>query len=138
MARPTSQPVRALDDDTLRSIYAATAGFCHRCRRKLAYMRFACDDGRGAWDIDAVCPAPRATALLPICRACSQRAPLRPAQPRPAAPAEPVPADIPSPAPEGTSVSTGALVGGAFGALLGGLWGALLGGLVGATLELHG
>jgi hypothetical protein len=138
MARPTSQPVRAFDDDTLRSIYAATAGFCHRCRRKLAYMRFGCDDGRGAWDIDAVCPAPRATALMPICRACRPHALLRPAQSPAPAPASAVHSDIRAPAPEGTAVSTGALVGGAFGALLGGLWGALLGGLVGATLELHG
>lgn len=138
MASTTPRPVRALDDDTLRSIYAATAGFCHRCRRKLAYSRFACDDGRGAWDIDAVCPQPRATALLPICRACQQHAPLRPVQDTAPTPAEPVPADISPPAGEGAAVSTGALVGGAFGALLGGLWGALLGGLVGATLELHG
>jgi hypothetical protein len=129
-------PIQSFDDDTLRSIYAATAGFCHRCRRKLAYSRFGCDAGRGAWDIDAVCPQPRATALVPICRACQRRAPLRP--PQPAAPARPVPEDISEPAPEGAAVSTGALVGGAFGALLGGLWGALLGGLVGATFELHG
>lgn len=135
MARST-QPDRAFDDDTLRSIYAATAGFCHRCRRKLAYMRFGCDDGRGAWDIDAVCPAPRATALVPICRACRPHAPLRPG--RSPAPISPAPSDIHAPARDGAAVSTGALVGGAFGALLGGLWGALLGGLVGATLELHG
>ena len=126
---------RSFDDDTLRSIYAATAGFCHRCRRKLAYSRFGCDAGRGAWDIDAVCPQPRATALVPICRACRQRAPLRPPPP---APAEPAPSSSSGPAAEGAAVSTGALVGGAFGALLGGLWGALLGGLVGATLELSG
>lgn len=128
----------AFDHDTLSSIYAATSGFCHRCRRKLAFSRFGRDDGRGAWDVDAVSPHPRATALMPVCLACLQRSPARPARLAPPEPAAPVPSTSSTPADEGAALSTGALVGGAFGALLGGLWGALLGGLVGATLELNG
>lgn len=124
----------AFDRDTLHSIYSATHGFCHCCRRKLAFARFGADDGRGAWDIDATSPQPKSTALVPVCLGCRPRAPARPA---PAAAPAPVPADMPA-RPAGSPLSLGALVGGACGAVLGGLWGALLGGLVGATLEVRG
>lgn len=124
----------AFDRDTLHSIYSATHGYCHCCRRKLAFARFGADDGRGAWDIDATSPHPKSTALVPVCLGCRPRAPARPA---PAPAPTPVPTDM-SPRPDSATLSRGALIGGACGAVLGGLWGALLGGLVGATLEVRG
>ena len=127
----------AFDHDTLHSIYSATHGFCHRCRRKLAFARFGRDDGRGAWDIDATSPHPKSTALVAVCLGCLPRAPIRPAPEVPAAALPPAPKDMPE-APAGNSLTLGTIVGGACGALLGGLWGALLGGLVGATLEVRG
>lgn len=126
----------AFDRDTLHSIYSATHGFCHCCRRKLAFARFGAADGRGAWDIDATSPHPKSTALVPVCLGCRPRAFARPA---PAATRQT--SALPSPPldkPTGTPLSLGALIGGACGALLGGLWGAVLGGLVGATLEVRG
>lgn len=121
----------AFDLDTLRSIYRATHGFCHRCRRKLAFSRFGRDEGRGAWDVDAVCPEPKATALVPVCLACAPRLPAP-------APAPTTPPACEPPARAANQPALGALLGGACGALLGGLWGALLGGLIGARLDLRG
>lgn len=142
----------AFDSDTLTSIYASTQGFCHRCRRKLAFSRFGAEDARGAWDIDAVSPHPKVTALLPSCLRCLQKAPARPTpMSAPVPPAvderaarEPDEPDAeagesltPVPAAE-RPLADSALVGGAFGAMLGGLWGAVLGGLVGLGLHLWG
>lgn len=117
------------DRETLESIYRASRGYCHRCRRKLSFSRYGQDEGRGAWEIDATSPHPRATALLPVCSGCLHgRAPRAPAPaPDPRPPALPAPPVLPDPRP-------GALVGGAFGGLFGGVWGAVLGGLVGAQL----
>lgn len=125
----------AFDHDTLHSIYSATHGFCHRCRRKLAFARFGRDDGRGAWDIDATSPHPKSTALVPVCLGCLPRAPVRPA-PAPVAAETPVPEVLPQ-KPASRSLSLSALIGGTCGAALGGLWGAVLGGLLGASLEAH-
>lgn len=118
------------DPDTLRAIYRATSGYCHRCRRKLAFSRFAQADGRGGWEIDACQPHPRATALVPVCLAC-HRGP-RAAEPAP--PSGAIAARAPEPR-EGAPTLRGALIGGACGALLGALWGGLLGALLGALLE---
>lgn len=143
----------AFDSDTLSSIYASTQGFCHRCRRKLAFSRFGCDDGRGAWDIDAVRPHPKVLALLPGCLRCLQRpkprlpplsapAPVVPASKTAAerdAEADAVAAEKPEPEPaEERPLAQPALVGGAAGALIGGLWGAVLGGLIAIGLQLWG
>lgn len=140
----------AFDSDTLNSIYASTQGFCHLCRRKLSFSRFGCDDGRGAWDIDAVSPHPKVTALLPGCLRCLQKTPPRPTPM--SAPVPTVAAEVSAPEPDPDCESQAAepaepaqrpladsaLVGGAFGAMLGGLWGAVLGGLVGVGLQLWG
>jgi hypothetical protein len=137
----------AFDIDTLSSIYSSTRGFCHLCHRKLAFSRFGCEDGRGAWDIDAVSPHPKVTALLPGCLRCLQKTP-----PRPTPMSAPVPAGLDEPAVGGAEpqadderagegavqLTDGALVGGAAGALLGGLWGAILGGLIAVGLQLWG
>lgn len=138
----------AFDSDTLNSIYASTQGFCHRCRRKLAFSRFGCDDGRGAWDIDAVRPHPKVTALLPGCLRCVQkptprRVPRRTSAPAPAVVVDKKPAaSEPHGEPPATSdeppIGDTALVGGAAGAVLGGLWGAVLGGLIAIGLQLWG
>jgi len=135
----------AFDSDTLNTIYASTQGFCHRCRRKLAFSRFGLGDGRGAWDIDAVSPHPKVHALLPGCLRCVQKPTPRrlprttPApvvhEDRPAAAPEPEPA---AQAEEEDPIGDTALVGGAAGAVLGGLWGAVLGGLIAIGLQLWG
>ncbi len=67
-------------DTALQHIYASTRGYCHGCRRKLAFTGYARGAGRGAWDIDA-------RSLRPSCTAClhghvskdSKRAARRPA-----------------------------------------------------------
>lgn len=149
----------AFDSDTLTSIYASTQGFCHRCRRKLSFSRFGIEDARGAWDIDAISPHPKVTALLPSCLRCLQTAPSRPTPMSAPVPAgvgegdarEPDASDSDDsesrqsdadadakPAASDPPGLQNALVGGAFGALLGGLWGAVLGGLVGLGLHLWG
>jgi hypothetical protein len=137
----------AFDSDTLNSIYASTQGFCHRCRRKLAFSRFGCCDGRGAWDIDAVSPHPKVTALLPGCLRCVQKPTPRRipksapapavAEDRPPAAAEDPP-DEPAANSDEPPYGDTALVGGAAGAVLGGLWGAVLGGLIAIGLQLWG
>lgn len=136
----------AFDSDTLNSIYTSTQGFCHRCRRKLAFSRFGCGDGRGAWDIDAVRPHPKVLALLPGCLRCVQKP--TPRRLPKCAPAPAVTDDRPTskaeeaqaepPAPTEPPISDTALVGGAAGAVLGGLWGAVLGGLIAIGLQLWG
>ncbi|MDC0670812.1 hypothetical protein [Nannocystis radixulma] len=135
----------AFDSDTLNTIYASTQGFCHRCRRKLAFSRFGLHDGRGAWDIDAVSPHPKVTALLPGCLRCVQKP-----TPRRLPKSAPVPVagdDKPAARPEtggepsaheDEPIGDTALVGGAAGAVIGGLWGAVLGGLIAIGLQLWG
>jgi len=121
--------------DALRQIYGTTRGYCHCCRRKLAFGGYARTAGRGAWDIDA-------RALRPACCACL-------VGPAPKARHErvanfvreaatvvpvPVPAAL-SPGRAGAGALLGGLVGGLLGAVVFGPWGALLGGVLGAEIE---
>lgn len=110
-------------DDALRQIYESTRGYCHACRRKLAFTRYARDTGRGAWDIDA-------RALRPACCACL-RGHVPKARGRSAAQRTPTPA-IPRIASGGVRHT---LLGGLLGAFVLGPWGALLGGLLGAEVD---
>lgn len=118
----------ACDAHTLHQIYAHTAGYCHRCRRKLAFSAYARQAVRGAWDIDA--------CLRPACGACLAR-PARPdpkdRQARPPAPAprRPPPQQRPRRAP----VCQHTVLGGLLGAFVAGPWGALVGGLLGALAD---
>jgi len=110
-------------DDALEQIYKSTRGYCHACRRKLAFTRYARSSGRGAWDIDA-------RTLRPACCGC-----LRGHVPkaREASPVQrPPPPAIPRAA--GGSVRH-TLLGGLLGGFVLGPWGALLGGLLGAEVD---
>lgn len=108
--------------DALRQIYGTTRGYCHCCRRKLAFVGYARAAGRGAWDIDA-------HAQRPACSACL-------VGPAPKARRE---RHVPAQAPELAAVTTTGmrhtLLGGLLGAFILGPWGALLGGLLGAEID---
>ncbi len=109
--------------DALRQIYGTTRGYCHCCRRKLAFVGYARAAGRGVWDIDA-------RAQRPACSACLKG-------PAPKARRE---RSVPAQGPEIASVvpTPGlrhTLLGGLLGAFILGPWGALLGGLLGAEID---
>lgn len=118
--------------DGVRQIYGTTRGYCHGCRRKLAFAGYARATGRGAWDIDA-------RALRPACRACLGgasciRCPMGPA------PKDRWAADAAAAPALATSAAAGpglrhTLLGGLLGAFVLGPWGALLGGLLGAEID---
>ena len=118
----------------LQQIYQSTRGYCHRCRRKLAFSAYARAAVRGAWDIDA-------GAILPACAAClldhvpgARSMPARRARHTPTAPAAPAQARVlPGLAPAPTCRHT--LLGGLLGAFVAGPWGALLGSLLGAEVD---
>ena len=113
----------ACDAHTLHQIYAHTAGYCHRCRRKLAFTAYARQAVRGAWDIDA--------CLRPACDACLARpAP----KDRRRAPASAPRAASPTPAVRSTTCRH-TVLGGLLGAFFAGPWGALLGGLLGSFAD---
>lgn len=115
----------ALDAHTLHSIYGN--GYCHHCRRKLAFSGFARQAVRGAWDIDA--------SLRPACGTCIAR-PARPApkdSPKRAPPPAPRSAR-PRRARRGTACRH-TVLGGLLGAFVAGPWGALVGGLLGAVAD---
>jgi len=107
-------------DDALQQIYKSTRGYCHACRRKLAFTGYARGVGRGAWDIDA-------RALRPACCDClrghvpqarehvTRRAPALPAV--------------------RAAGCRHTLLGGLLGGFMLGPWGALLGGLLGAEVD---
>src|SRR5262249_4829101 len=108
------------DPLTLRRIYQSTRGYCHGCRRKLAFAGFARAGVRGAWDIDG-------RALRPVCRACLAAPPRR---------ERPPPRRRPDPPAKAAAPAFGhMLLGGLLGALLGGPLGALLGALLGVRLD---
>ena len=122
------------EHEALQQIYQSTRGYCHRCRRKLAFSAYARAAVRGAWDIDA-------GALQPSCATCleghvlgARSMPARRA--RPAATPASVAAQarvLPGLAPAPTCRHT--LLGGLLGAFVAGPWGALLGSLLGAEVD---
>jgi hypothetical protein len=121
----------ACDPNTLRQIYRCTAGYCHRCRRKLAFSGYARATVRGAWDIDA--------CLRPACSGCLG-APPAPGDRRavdtlapPAALSRP--RRPPLPVPQRTPACRHTVLGGLLGAFVAGPWGALLGGLLGSFAD---
>lgn len=121
----------ACDAHTLHQIYNCTSGYCHRCRRKLAFTSYARQAVRGAWDIDA--------CLRPACGSCLAR----PTQPvlkdrRPPAPPPERRPSAPPPrkkAPRRVPICQHTVLGGLLGAFVAGPWGALLGGLLGAVAD---
>lgn len=112
--------------DGVRQIYGTTRGYCHSCRRKLAFVGYARSTGRGAWDIDA-------RALQPACRACL-RGGIGPAPKDRRAP-ERVAEVVVSAATTAGHGLRHTLLGGLLGAFVLGPWGALLGGLLGAEID---
>jgi hypothetical protein len=121
------------DPHTLRQIYRCTAGYCHRCRRKLAFTGFARRSVRGAWDIDA--------NLRPACRPCLARRPAaRVRPPAPPAPRDRRPSGDAPRAHERRAVVScrHTILGGLLGAFFAGPWGALLGGLLGSLADAGG
>ena len=51
------------EHEALQQIYQSTRGYCHRCRRKLAFSAYARAAARGAWGIAA-------GVLQPTCTTC--------------------------------------------------------------------
>ena len=105
-------------DNPLLQIYASTRGYCHGCRRKLAFTSYARGDARGAWDIDA-------RALRPLCLTCLPGH---------------APRDSPRLGPAPTPAASvrdrpRQQLGGLFSAIVLGLWGALLGALLRGLLS---
>lgn len=121
--------VTICDPHTLRQIYRCTAGYCHSCRRKLAFTGFARQAVRGAWDIDA--------CLRPACRPCLGRRPAgRSRPPAPPAPKDSRPSADTSTTARGAAISCRhTILGGLLGAFIAGPWGALLGGLLGSIAD---
>jgi hypothetical protein len=111
------------EQGVLWQIYGTTRGYCHGCRRKLAFGGYARAAVRGAWDIDA-------SAMRPVCSACLM-GPVRRARREIAA--------RPLAVPVAPAARTGGvrhtLLGGLLGAFVLGPWGALLGGLLGAEID---
>jgi len=122
------------EHEALQQIYQSTRGYCHRCRRKLAFSAYARAAVRGAWDIDA-------GALQPACATCleghvpdARSRPAHRARPPAATPAGSAQTqDLPGLAPAPTCRHT--LLGGLLGAFVAGPWGALLGSLLGAEVD---
>jgi hypothetical protein len=112
--------------DGVRQIYGTTRGYCHCCRRKLAFVGYAQSTGRGAWDIDA-------RALRPACCACLS-CPMGPAPKVRRAPVLAAVEALSVPAVVGHGLRH-TLLGGLLGAFVLGPWGALLGGLLGAEID---
>lgn len=119
----------ACDPHTLRQIYRCTAGYCHRCRRKLAFSGYARAAVRGAWDIDA--------CLRPACSGCLGARPAPAA--RRAADVLAAPSrqrrPLPVPQPRTPAACRHTVLGGLLGAFVAGPWGALLGGLLGSFAD---
>lgn len=43
-------------DSQLSAIYDRTSGYCHICRKKLAFSNYACSGERGAWEVEHSVP----------------------------------------------------------------------------------
>lgn len=119
-----TDPATAREPSALQQIYRSTRGYCHACRRKLAFTGYARVAVRGAWDIDA-------RALRPACTACLSGHVQRDIRP---APRSPTHAPVSAAAPRTVGVRH-TLLGGLLGAFVLGPWGALLGGLLGAEVD---
>lgn len=118
--------------EALQQIYQSTRGYCHRCRRKLAFSAYTRAAVRGAWDIDAGLLQPACATCLDGHVSCARtaRAPGRPAAHRASGPQDHV---LPGRAPAPNCRHT--LLGGLLGAFVAGPWGALLGSLLGAEVD---
>lgn len=121
------------EHEALQQIYQSTRGYCHRCRRKLAFSAYA-RAARGAWGIDAGPLQPACTTCLTGHVPSARSAPPRRRRPDAVTASDPAPALIvaglaPTPAWRHT------LLGGLLGAFVAGPWGALLGGLLGAEVD---
>lgn len=124
------------EHEALQQIYQSTRGYCHRCRRKLAFSGYARHAVRGAWNIDSSALQPACATCLeshvPSARSLPARRAGRAAARRPAGPqrlAPPLPGLAPTPSCRHT------LLGGLLGAFVAGPWGALLGSLLGAEVD---
>lgn len=120
------------EHDALQQIYQSTRGYCHRCRRKLAFTGYARAAVRGAWDIDSA-------ALRPACTTClsghvTMNMSEKTGRARPLAPPRPAPATL-QPATSAAPSCRHTLLGGLLGAFVAGPWGALLGSLLGAEVD---
>ncbi len=121
------------EHEALQQIYQSTRGYCHRCRRKLAFSGYARAAVRGAWDIDAGALQPACATCLGGHVSCAMSARGRPAQrmadPQSGAQDHALPGLAPAPNCRHT------LLGGLLGAFVAGPWGALLGSLLGAEVD---
>lgn len=120
------------EHEALQQIYQSTRGYCHRCRRKLAFSGYARDAVRGAWNIDS-------GALRPACATCFESH-VSSARSTPARRAGPAAARRPAGAPALPGLRPApscrhTLLGGLLGAFVAGPWGALLGSLLGAEVD---
>lgn len=120
------------EHEALQQIYQSTRGYCHRCRRKLAFSAYA-RAARGAWGIDAgalqPCCANCLSGHVPAARSVPSRRLRAATSPIVAAQAAVVPVLAPAPTCRHT------LLGGLLGAFVAGPWGALLGSLLGAEVD---
>lgn len=122
------------EHEALQQIYQSTRGYCHRCRRKLAFSAYARSAARGAWGIAAGVLQPSCTTCLTEHVPRARSMPSRRARRDAVAPTGPAKAVVlPSLAPAPTCRHT--LLGGLLGAFVAGPWGALLGSLLGAEVD---
>lgn len=65
-------------DEELSFIYDRTSGYCHICRKKLAFKNYACYGERGAWEVEHSNPRVRGgtnrlSNLYAACISCNRR-----------------------------------------------------------------
>ena len=65
-------------DDQLDAIYDRTSGYCHICRKKLAFKNYGKLGQRGAWEVEhsraqAKGGTDRLNNLYPACITCNRR-----------------------------------------------------------------
>ena len=65
------------DDDTLNLIYDRTSGYCHLCRKRLAFKNYGFHGTRGAWEVEHSNPQAnggthRLNNLYPACTRCNR------------------------------------------------------------------
>jgi hypothetical protein len=49
----------AFSEEQLKNIYDRTSGYCHICRKKLAFKNYGCIGARGAWEVEHSRPKSR-------------------------------------------------------------------------------
>lgn len=128
-------------NDHLNDIYDRTSGYCHVCRKKLAFKNYGLFGSRGAWEVEHSNPQAkggthRLSNLYAACISCNRskgKATTRSVRAMYGETAAPL-----SVAKRRSAKSANALVGAGGGALLGGGLagppGAILGGVLGAIL----